>query len=191
MKHIFTLLIVFASVSLTSQEVNVTDSIPIPIYDTTSIDITSTNSFYFCNKLYTIPRDCNSSNQSNCCSYKSQITKFSKERQNGQISCYSGTSLHWYTNKTELDSKQNFDGYHPQIKQQMKKFKKEDIKLNVCGVLVSAYKLTYITHQNFENVEIVFYGTINEQNIVGHIHTSTNVKSSIDLPTLFQQLIMF
>ena len=58
MKHLFYWLVALIPAFSFAQQKIDTNIIEEPRYDTTSIDIKSTNSFYFCSKLYKIPRDC-------------------------------------------------------------------------------------------------------------------------------------
>lgn len=168
-----------------------TNNIEEPKYDTTSFDIKSTNSFYFCSKLYKIPRDCDKEDQSNCCSFSSQIYQNQKVMTSGQLGCYNGTSLSWTQFETAEIAKSSYDGYSPQIKNQMKKFKLTPIKFSICGQEVSAYKLNYTTSQGFKGYEIISYGTINGQHIMLQLHSQKELNTSSDLQSIFQQIVQF
>ena len=184
----------FFSISVTTsfgQNSQTSDSIQPPIYDTTNIDIQSTNSFYFCSKLYAIPRICDKKDQSNCCSFSAHITKWNKGRLDGQISCYNGTSLSWSSFDTEEIARQNFEGYPKQMKKQMKKYKQEEVQFFVCDKEVKAYRQSYTTLQGYDFTDIVFYGTLNGQSIIGHLTLNHKEKSSSELTPLFQQLVKF
>jgi len=190
MKSLLGLILLLQTAILFGQNPTGSDTIELPVYDTTSIEIRSTNSFYFCSKLYKIPRDCDSNDQSNCCSFNAQIHKALPGLMSGQISCYDGTSLFWTYFDNVSDAKQSFEGYPGQIKKQMKTFKQEDIKLFVCNTEVVATKLSYTTLQGYKLSEIRFYGTINGQTIHGHLSLQQK-KSSEELTPFFRQLVRF
>lgn len=191
MKHLLMLLLTFKTCILVGQNTIGKDSAGIPVYDTTSIDIKSTNSFYFCSKLYTIPRNCDGKNQSNCCSFTAQITKWNKGPLDGQISCYNGTTLHWSTFDTEEMAKKNFESLPDQMKKQMKKYNKEEVVFFVCDQEVKAYRQSYTTLQGYDFVEYIFYGTINGHSILGHLSLNNKEKTSTELTPFFQQLVRF
>jgi hypothetical protein len=191
MKHLFYCLVALIPAFSFAQQKIDTNIIEEPKYDTTSIEIKSTNSFYFCSKLYKIPRDCDKEDQSNCCSFSSQVLLGYKSFSTGQFSCYNGTSLSWNYFETEAQAKNSFDGYTPQIKKQMKEFKQEMIKLFICGQEAIAYKLNSTTHQGHKFTEIVTYGTINEQHVFVHIHSQKDLKSSKEMQPVFQQILKF
>ena len=191
MKHLFYVLAALAPVFSFAQQKADTSRVEEPRYDTTSIEIQSTNSFYFCSRLYKIPRDCDKEDQSNCCSFSSQVFLAHKSISTGQFSCYDGTSLSWTYFETEDQAKSGFEGYPPQIKKQMKEFKQEKIKLFICGQEAIAYKLNSTTHQGHKFTEIVTYGTINGQHVFVHIHTQKDFKSSTEMQPVFQQILKF
>ena len=191
MKYLFILILAFKASFSFGQNSQGKDSIQPPIYDTTNIDIQSTNSFYFCSKLYEIPRICDDKDQSKCCSFSAHITKWNKGRLDGQISCYNGTSLSWSSFDTEEIARQNFESYPGQMKKQMKKFKQEEVKFFVCDKEVKAYRQTCTTQQDYNFVQYIFYGIINGESIIGHLSVNNKVNSSKDLSPLFQQLIKF
>ena len=191
MKHLFYVLAALAPVFSFAQQKADTSRVEEPRYDTTSIEIQSTNSFYFCSKLYRIPRDCDKEDQSNCCSFSSQVLLNYKSFSTGQFSCSNGTSLSWNYFETEDQAKNSFDGYTPQIKKQMKEFKQEKIKLFLCGQEAIAYKLNSTTHQGYKFTEIVTYGTINGQHVFVHIHSQKDLKSSKEMQPVFQQIVQF
>ena len=191
MKYLFVLILAFKASFSFGQNLQDKNSIQPPIYDTTNIDIQSTNSFYFCSKLYAIPRICDNKNQSKCCSFSAHITKWNKGRLDGQISCYDGTSLSWQSFDTEEIARQNFEGYPSQMKKQMKEFKQEEIKFFVCDKEVKAYRQSYTTLQGYDFSEVIFYGTINGQSILGHLLLPKKEKTSSMLSQLFQQLVRF
>src|SRR6187401_3066562 len=191
MKHLFySLVALIPAFSFAQQKID-TNIIEEPRYDTTSIEIKSTNSFYFCSKLYKIPRDCEKEDQSNCCSFSSQVFPGYKTLSTGHLGCYNDTSLSWNYFETEDKAKNSFDGYPPQIKKQMKEFKQEKIKLFICDQEAIAYKLNSTTHQGYKFTEIVTYGTINGQHVFVHIHTQKDFKSSTEMQPVFQQIVQF
>ena len=191
MKHLFYCLVALIPAFSFAQHKIDTNIIEQPKYDTTSIEIKSTNSFYFCSKLYKIPRDCDKEDQSNCCSFSSQVLLGYKSFSTGQFSCYNGTSLSWNYFETEAQAKNSFDGYPPQIKKQMKEFKQEKIKLFICGQETIACKLNSTTHQGHKFTEIVAYVTINGQHASVHLHSQKDLKSSKEMQPVFQQIIQF
>jgi len=191
MKHLFSCLVALIPAFSFAQQKTDTNLIEEPKYDTTSIEIQSTNSFYFCSKLYKIPRDCDKEDQSNCCSFSSQVLLSYKSFSTGQFSCSNGTSLSWNYFETEDQAKNSFDGYTPQIKKQMKEFKQEKIKLFICGQEAIAYKLNSTTQQGYKFTEIVAYVTINGQHVFVHIHTQKDFKSSKEMQPIFQQILRF
>lgn len=191
MRLLLCLTVGFIPAFLLSQQTHDKDLIEEPKYDTTSIDIKSTNSFYFCSKLYKIPRDCDKKDQSNCCSYSGQIFQNQKVPISGQIACYNGTSLNWTQFETIDQARSSSEGYPPQIKKQMKKFTLSTIKFFVCQQEVQAYKISYTTFQGHKGYEIISYATINGQHIMLHLHSMKELNSSNDLSPIFQQIVQF
>lgn len=191
MKYLFyCLVMLIPTLSFAQQKVD-TNIIEEPKYDTTSIEIESTNSFYFCSKLYKIPRDCDKEDQTNCCSFSSQVFLGYKSLSTGQLGCYNGTSLSWTYFETEDQVKNSFTGYTPQIKKQMKEFKQEKIKLFICDQESIAYKLNCTTHDGHKLNEIIAYATINGQHVFVHLHSQKDLKSSKEMQPVFQQIIRF
>lgn len=191
MKYLFyCLVMLIPTLSFAQQKVD-TNIIEEPKYDTTSIEIESTNSFYFCSKLYKIPRDCDKEDQTNCCSFSSQVFLGYKSPSTGQLGCYNGTSLSWTYFETEDQVKNSFTGYTPQIKKQMKEFKQEKIKLFICDQESIAYKLNCTTHDGHKLNEIIAYATINGQHVFVHLHSQKDLKSSKEMQPVFQQIIRF
>jgi hypothetical protein len=191
MKHLFYFLVALIPTFSFAQQKIDTNIIEEPSYDTTSIEIKSTNSFYFCLKLYKIPRDCDKGDQSNCCSFSSQVFPGYKALSTGQLGCYNGTSLSWTYFETEDQAKSGFDGYPPQIKKQMKEFKQEKIKLFICGQEAMAYKLNYTTFDGHKAQEIFSYVNMNDQFVVVHLHSQKDLKSSKEMQPVFQQILKF
>ena len=191
MKYTFLLAIIFKTTISLGQTSATIDSIEQPVYDTTSMDIKSTNSFYFCSILYKIPRDCDKKDQSNCCSFTSQVFTHEKNNRSGQIGCFNGTSLFWTYYDNEKTTKNNFESLLPQFQKQMKKFEQKEIKLTVCQKPVVAYRLDCTTPESYDFSQIIFYGNINGQNVIGQLYLHHNQKSSTDLGTLFQQIVQF
>lgn len=191
MRLLFCLALAFIPAFLLSQQTKDKDLIEEPKYDTTSIDIQSTNSFYFCSKLYKIPRDCDKEDQSNCCSYSGQIFSNQKVPVTGQLGCYNGTSLSWTQFETMDLAKSSCEGYPPQIKEQMKNFTSATIKLFICQQEAKAYKINYTTQQGYKGYEIISYATINGQHIMLHLRSMKELNSSKDLQPIFQQIVQF
>ena len=191
MKHLcYCLVMLIPALSFAQQKID-TNLIEEPRYDTTSIEIESTNSFYFCSKLYKIPRDCDKEDQSNCCSFSSQVFLGYKSLSTGQLGCYNGTSLSWTYFETEDQAKSGFEGYSPQIKKQMKEFKQERIKLFICNQEAIAYKLNYTTIQGYKTHEIIAYINMNGQYVFVHVHSQKDLKSSTGMQPVFQQILKF
>jgi len=191
MKLLFYCLIALIPAYSFSQQPTDTNRIEEPRYDTTSIEIRSTNSFYFCSGLYKIPRDCDKQDQSNCCSFSSQVHLSERAIVSGQLACYNGTSLSWTNFDSENIAKSAFEGYPPQIKKQMKKFTQTEIKLSICNQEVRAYKLSYKTHQGFNGHELIAYVNTNGQHLFVHLHSLKELKSSSQLQPIFRQIISF
>jgi hypothetical protein len=191
MKNLFFCLLALIPAHAFAQQSIDTNRIEEPRYDTTSFDITSTNSFYFCSRLYRIPRDCDKQDQSNCCSFSSQVHLSERALVSGGLSCYNGTSLFWtYFDSADL-AKSSFEGYSPQIKKQMKKFKQTEIKILICDQEARAYKLNYTTYQGFKGHEIIAYANINGQHVWVHLHSQKELESSSEMQPVFQQIISF
>jgi hypothetical protein len=191
MKHLFYCLVMLIPAFTFAQQKIDTNIIEEPRYDTTSMEIQSTNSFYFCSRLYKIPRDCDKEDQSSCCSFSSQVFLGHKSLSTGQFSCYNGTSLSWTYFESEDQAKSGFEGYSPQIKKQMKEFKQEKIKLFICGQETIAYKLNYTTREGYKGNEIIAYVTINGQHVSVHLHSQKDLKSSKEMQPVFQQILKF
>ena len=191
MKHLSYCLIALIPAFTFAQQKIDTNIVEEPRYDTTLMEIQSTNSFYFCSKLYKIPRDCDKEDQSNCCSFSSQVFLSYKSLSTGQFSCYNGTSLSWTNFETEDQAKNSFDGYPPQIKKQMKEFKQEKIKLFICGQEAIAYKLNYTTHEGYKGNEIGTNVTINGQHVFVQLRSQKDLKSSKEMQPVFQQILKF
>jgi hypothetical protein len=191
MKHLFYCLVTLVPAFLFAQQKVDTSIVEEPRYDTTSIEIESTNSFYFCSRLYKIPRDCEKEDQSNCCSFSSQVFLGYRSLSTGQFSCYDGTSLSWTYFETDDQAKSSFDGYPPQIKKQMKEFKQEKIKLFICDQEAIAYKLNYTTIDSYKLNEIIAYVKINGKHVSVHVHSQKELKSSKEMQPIFQQILRF
>lgn len=193
MKSSLLILLLAIAVAAKSQPASGSASIPLPIYDTLSIDIKSTNSFYFAKKLYSIPRQCEDTIQvqSNCCSYDAQITKWSAHHQSAQISCFDGSSLRWTLFDTELKARDYYESYPDQLRKQMKSFNQADIRLQVCDKAVTAKRLSFTTHDGYTVRELIFYGTINGEILVGHVSFLKDVRSAKELTPFFQQFLQF
>ena len=189
MKYLFYCLITLIPASLFSQQT--IDTIEEPKYDATSMDIKSTNSFSFCSRLYKIPRDCDRKDQSNCCSFSSQVHLGQKLPITGQLGCYDGTSLFWTYFESEDQAKSGFEGYSPQIKKQANKFKQTKIKLFICNQEASAYKLNFTTYQGYKGNEIIAYVNMNGQYVFVQLHSQKELKSSIEMQPIFQQILKF
>ena len=190
MKQCLLLIMVLKTTFSMGQSVLATDSIPQPIYDTT-FNIRSTNSFYFCSKLFNIPRNCEDKSHLNCCSFSASIDKGSIIPYSGEISCSNGPALFWNVFENEDYAKEHFESNPSTMKKQMKKFKQEKIKLFVCDKEVSALRFDCTTREDYQFSEIVFYATINGNSIYGQLHLPTNTHSSKELTPLFQQIFRF
>ena len=191
MKYLLIIILLLQTSFSFAQNTIAPNAVDKPVYDTTSLDIKSTNSFYFCSTLYKIPRDCENNDQSSCCSFSAQVHKGEKVLSNGQLGCYNGTSLFWTYFETEEAAKQNFESMPGQLKKQMKTFSEQKIKLLLCNKEVEANKLNYTTLQGYQFSQIIFYGTINNQSVYGQLHIQKELKSSNELNSLFQQIVKF
>lgn len=191
MRFFITVSLILNVFALYGQSTNDVDSLQPPTYDTTNIDIVSKNSFYFCKKLYTIPRICDNKDQSNCCSFNAQINKREGKFFGAQIGCNDGTTLHWTQfEKVEL-AKQYFESLPGQIKTQMKRFKQERVKFYVLNTELPAYKLTCTTDRGYSFVDFIFYGELNGEIIFGRFTPGKGIKSSNALSQFYQQFVRF
>lgn len=191
MKRLLLILLFGISIAAKSQTSSGSASIPLPVYDTLSIDIKSTNSFYFGKKLYAIPRECEDSLQSNCCSYDAQISARSAYPESAQIGCYDGTTLSWTVFDDEQKAKDAYESYPDQIRKKMKDFSQADVRLLIANKTVTAKRQRYTTHDGYPVYELIFYGTVNGEHLFGHVYFMKNVSSSKELTSFFQQLIQF
>ena len=168
------------------------DTIPRPIYDTISYQLRSTNSFYFCSNLYKIQNDCNSSIGEMCCYYqkdvysKSDLYKFWGME---QINCNRGNYFYWNRINDEALAKLNFENSFPKEDKQFKSVDTSEIKLLVCGKETKAFKVTKTTNNNSTLHEILFYVTINNQSVIGHLSTENDVKTNNDIHPVIRQII--
>ncbi len=190
MKYLILLFLISQSALLSAQQTSTNDLPEEPVYDTTNIDIKSINSFYFCSKLYKIPRDCEGKDQSKCCSFSGHL-RTEEKMSSGQLGCYNGTSLFWMYFKNEEEAKSNLENYAPQIKKQMKKFSQKEIKLSLCGQETTAYKINYVTMEGHNGYQINAYGTINGQSVFIQLMSTKELKSSNEIQSVFQQIVKF
>jgi hypothetical protein len=191
MKHLFILFLAFKTVLSFGQNATMLDTIPQPVYDTTNIEVKSTNSFYFCSKLYKIPRDCDVKDQSNCCSYRTCIRNGKIVPNTTNIECNDGTTLYWTNFDNVEPAKNKFNNFSNRLQKHVKNFKQEKVKLLLCNKDVIANKLCYITPQGYTFTEIIFYGTINGESIFGELNSQKKLNSSKALNALFQQIVRF
>lgn len=191
MKYAFISFFALCSVIAAGQTPKQSGSIPAPLYDTVSIDIQSKNSFYFCKQLFAIPRNCEDSIQSDCCTYDAQISQFTRQHYSAQIGCYDGTSLNWNIYEEEQQAKNAFDSYPGQIKMQMKTFHQTGISMQVCNKPVKALRLNYTTRDGHAVYHLMFFGNINGEVVFGHLRFLEDIRSSKQLTPFFQQLVQF
>jgi len=191
MKLLIILTFILGATFSFGQNIQKKDSIQPPKYDTTNITLKSTNSFYFGNKLYRIPRNCVDKDQLNCCSFRTIIDEPGNEITNGSFNCDNGTFLSWFVYNNEEIAKRDFESNPDNMKRQMKKYKQEDVLFLVYDKKVKAFKQTYTTFQDHTFEEYVFYGPINGKMISGKLRISHKEKSSSELSPFFQQLFRF
>lgn len=191
MKSLVTAVFLLLSAFTFAQTASTSGNIPQPKYDTINIEVKSTNSFYFCKQLYAIPRNCEDSIQSDCCSYDAQLSGSSAFTKSAQIGCYDGTTLSWIVYDNEQSAKLSFESYPDQLRKQMKNFRQTDILLQVCNKSVKALRMEYSTYDGHLVYQLMFYGTINGETVSGHLYFLNNIKSSKDLTPFFQQLVKF
>jgi hypothetical protein len=194
LKYLFILILAFNWTFSLGQKSQSTDSIRPPIYDTTSLEIKSTNSFYFLSKLFAIPRNCDNKTELDCCIFSAYISKLDNGRFQSQLSCSNGTTLIWTIYDTEEMAKQNLENSlnsRSQIKKEFKKFKQEEVDFFVFDNKVKAYRQSFTTQNGYQYFEYKFYGTINGQSIFGSLMLLNQNKSSKELSQLFQQLVRF
>lgn len=175
----------------------VSDTIGQPVYDTTSVEIQirSINSFYFGSKLYQIPKGCNVGIDSSCCTFETRISKSHYHQntndQSGNLNCYGNSGINWTYFDSLNIAKFNFESTLTQTKKQMKKFEQKWIKLFVCGKEVIACKVNYTTYQDNSFEQIMFYGNINDQNLLGYLWSTKSLNSSKNLSAFLQQIFKF
>ena len=191
MREIFCLVSILIPTFLFAQQAIDTSSIEEPKYDTTSIEIRSKNSFYFCSKLYKIVRDCDKKSPSNCCNFYAQIHLREESPRSGELACDEGTSLYWTYHKTEGEAKSTFNNYPTQIKRQMKKFEQDRIKLSISNQEAIAYKISFTSPQGFKGYEIIGYTTVNGQPVLVRFMSDKEPTSSTKIPPVFQQILQF
>jgi hypothetical protein len=162
-----------------------------PRYDTTYIDISSTNSFSFCSKLYEIPRDCGKRNESNCCSFSSQVRLGEKLPNSGQLGCYDGASLFWTYYESEDQAMSACEGNAIQPNQQMAKFKQTKIKLFICNQEAIAYELNYTTREGYKVNSIIACGKVNGQNVFIRFYFKNKATTSSKIQPAFQRILQF
>lgn len=194
MKYFFILISAFSWTFSLGQTSENSDMISPPIYDTTSLEIRSKNSFYFLSKLFAIPKNCDNKHESDCCTFSAYISKLDKGRFQSQLSCSNGTTLIWTMYDSEEMAKQSFEtslSSRIQMKKEFKKFKQEEVDFFVFNNKVKAYRQDFTTKDGHAYFEYKFYGTVNGQNFSGSLMLLNKRKSSKELNQLFQQLVKF
>ena len=197
MKYLLVLTLFLKSTFSFGQKTALAETIEQPVYDTTSVDmqLKSINSFYFGNKLYKIPAGCNEGIDSSCCTFDTRISKSHyrpyREDRSGNLNCYGNSGINWSCFDSLNIAKFNFESHLTQTKKQMKKFKQERIKLFVCGKEVVACRINYTTYNDNSFEQIMFYGTINGQHLLGYLWSTKKLSSSNNLSDFLQQIFKF
>ena len=197
MKNLLTFLFLLNVSFSYAQSLIKEDSIPEPIYDTTTalqIKITSKNSFYFCSNKFRVPKDTLIDGITWTGYYSSTI--FKTKLRDGLISdgfvSLGHISLSWKYYETSEDAKRQFENYPVQMKRQMKKIKMDKLKLLVCNQEVEAIKIYRRSYDGSYSNEIIFHGIINGKNVFGNLSRYKNeLKTSEQIPTLFKQIMKF
>ena len=191
MRYFLFLILILMTVEIYGQHTSGSDSIHTPTYDTTSIDIKSIDYFVFCKKTYKIPRDCEGQDQSNCCSFSSQIMKGEKNITRGQLGCNNGTSLFWTYYESENESDIQFESSLDQLEKQMKVFTKYKVSLILCGKKIKGYKIICKNSNGYVINQIVAHGKINGRNVSIELSSQKELKSNEDIQPLIQEIVRF
>ena len=191
MRYLMFLILMPMTVEIYGQHTSGSDSIHTATYDTTSIDIRRIDYFVFCRKTYKIPRNCEGKDQSNCCSFSSQIKKGEEKITRGHLGCNNGTSLFWTYYDSENESVREFESLLDQLEKQTKEFKKYKISLILRGQKVEGYKIIYKSSNGYVNNEIIAYGKINGQNGSIELSSQNELKSNEDIQPLIQEIVRF
>jgi len=191
MKLLIILTFIFGVTFSFGQNTQNKDTIELPKYDTITFNISSTNSFYFANKLYAIPRNCDDKDKRNCCYFSAQILERNEGISLGSINCDNGTFFHWTVYDTEENAKRYFENTPISSKGQSLKYEKEDVSFFVCDKKVNAFKQIATSFQGYKYESYVFYGIINGQVISGKLSLNNKEKSSSELSPFFQQFFRF
>lgn len=172
-----------------AQQVN--DSIVIPVYDTTSVNISlrSRNYFPFCSKIYKIPKVSNRQDQSLCCFYETNIIKGETTSMGGQLSCNDGTSLFWIYHDKHEYAKESWKRMAIQQKEQSISYTQVLIKCFLVDQEVEAYLLSFELRSGQKVKEIIAYGTINGQSMVVTFMTLKKLSCNDDIPETFRPFI--
>ena len=171
------------------------ENIDKPVYDTSYVDyeLVSRNSFYFCNKLYKIPRGCMDSITYPCCDFRCHTNNRDRAINFGVLNCYGNSAISWYYFDSFQNAIGNFGSSFTQREKQVKKLLKTPLNLLIDGQKVQAFKLEITDYQNATLQEIQFCGVVNGQALTGSINGFQNIKlnSSKNFSPFFQTIFQF
>ncbi len=164
-----------------------------PVFDTLQYTISSTNTFYFGSTLYSFPDTCvrGISYNPKCCRFETAIRSSNIFSQHYQVDCYDGSTLMWTSFKDEENATGNFRRQYFPTGKSMADLGIEPLALYVAGKKVEAYTRKFNRSDGKEKIEIIFQGYINGEYMYGNMSLKHTVKTSQDLPAVFQQIIQF
>lgn len=139
------------------------------------------DSFTFCSMKFSIPRECDEEQETNCCDV--DIDGYMHN-----FSCYNGTSLFWEYVNIEW-AEDIFISLPPQIKKHAKSYKKEPITCYILGKKLPGLKETFEPRSGGELVySILTYGTVNDQSFYCRLISQTDIKNNEDIPPGIRQV---
>ena len=180
MRQFLIIIFFFFSIISLAQNPYIADSLK--FYGISNKSITSIDSFTFCFIKYKVPRDCDSKNQSNCCSANLNPHLL-------QLGCYDGTALFWDYFVSEQIARDNFESLPVQWEKQMKKLDKIPITCYLINKEVKGYKVSYETHQGHKGHYILTYGVVNGQAVLLQLSSSKELKSNKNIQPVIRQIV--
>jgi hypothetical protein len=165
------------------------DSLNSRVYDTLSITVGSNIYFPFCGAVYTLPRDCNGNQPPNCCIYETSVQKNQKQADWGYVSCYNGSSFHWYYTNSLVNAGNQLEEMTRQIKKQQKTYKEQKIKCQVFDTETEARVLELESLQGYKSYLLASYGTHNGYYFYIEYWSSAKIVSTADLQPVFRQIL--
>ncbi len=190
MKQLFLILITFNAAIVCAQQTKQPEQLKPPVYDTVSIQLTSRNSFLFCDKVYPIESGCCTTSDISYCHFDTQKNSVDYGYQTGHLKGHDGTSFSFNTQSTKQD-KSGFDDYERNKKTQTKKYSFVKMKVTILGQEVAAYRTNFTSKQGYDFEEIVFFAEINGKYTMCTLMLNNKEKTSTELLPMFQQIISF